>query len=78
MDATTPDEPKPKSAIEIAREFGVDIEHIRYLRRLSPMEHLRLMESSLDFIVAAREAMKRQKRVASGGKTKYEERGPGE
>lgn len=44
----------PKSAIEIAREYGVDIEQLQWLRTLTPLKRLRLMQSVAQFILKAR------------------------
>ncbi|MBI3760972.1 MAG: hypothetical protein HY260_03805 [Chloroflexi bacterium] len=42
------------TAIEAAREFGVDIEHLRYMRQLTPTERLRSMQDLVDSIAVRR------------------------
>lgn len=52
---------KPKTAIEIAREYGVDIEHLRYFRSLTPIQRLKHLQAMAQFVVIGREAIRKQK-----------------
>ncbi len=54
----------PRSAIEAARQFGVDIEHLRHNRQRSPIQRLRIMQSMAQFIFEARASIQRQKEKA--------------
>ena len=55
---------KPKSAIEAAREYGVDIEQLRWFRQLTPAERLRHVESMLEFTLKVRTSIQRKKEKA--------------
>lgn len=55
---------KAKTAIEAAREFGVDIEQLRLLRGRTPIQRLRLMQSMARFIVMGRASIQNQKEQA--------------
>lgn len=55
---------EPKSAIEIAREYGVDIEQLRLMRSRTPAERLRLMQSMARLILKGRASIQRQKERA--------------
>lgn len=57
------DERQPRSAIETAREYGVDIEPLRFLRSRAPVHRLRLMQSMLRLILKGRESIRRQKEL---------------
>jgi hypothetical protein len=50
-----------KSAVEAAREFGVNIEQLRLMRRRTPLERLRLLQAMAQFLVAGRASILRQK-----------------
>jgi hypothetical protein len=52
---------KPKSAIEIAREYGVDIEQLRYFRSLTPTQRMRHLQAMARLVVLGRAAMRRKK-----------------
>jgi hypothetical protein len=60
MDAATPNGPKPKSAIEIAREFGVDIEGLRAMLKRTPTERLLLMQSLAQLMLDSRAALRKR------------------
>lgn len=51
----------PKSAIEIAREYGVDIEQLRWLHTLTPAQRLSYSESMLEFALALRASAESKK-----------------
>ncbi len=51
---------KPQSAVEFAREYGVDIEQLQLMRSRTPLQRLRLMQSTAQFIVKGRAAIRRQ------------------
>ena len=44
---------KPKSAIEAAREYGVDIEQLRLMRQRTPTERLQYVQAMMDLVIAA-------------------------
>ena len=51
----------PRSAIEAARQFGVDIEQLRHFRQLTPTQRLQRIESLMSFVLDARASIQRQK-----------------
>ena len=55
-----------KSAIEEAREYGVDIEQLRAFWQLTPAERLDQLQAMVDFIVTAHESIRLQKEKAKG------------
>ena len=63
----------PRSAIEAARQFGVDIEHLRHNRQRSPIQRLRIMQSMAQFIFVARASIQRQKEKARYERLKAKE-----
>jgi hypothetical protein len=50
-----------KTAIEAAREFGVDIDQLRLMRSRTPTERLLLMEAMARLVFEARDSIRRQK-----------------
>jgi hypothetical protein len=68
MDATIPDEPKPKSAIEIAREFGVDIEGLRAMLKRTPTERLLLMQSLAQLMLISRNELRKKGIIIDDGR----------
>ena len=54
----------PKSAIEAAREYGVDIEQLRAFWNLTPSERLDRLQAMVDFVVKAHESLRRQQEKA--------------
>jgi hypothetical protein len=53
-----------QDAIEAAREFGVDIEHLRHLLRLTPSARLEHFQSVVSFVLEGRAAIARQEEEA--------------
>lgn len=51
----------PRSAIEAARQFGVDIEQLERFRQLTPTQRLQHLEAMMEFVVTARASLERQK-----------------
>jgi hypothetical protein len=51
MDALKVSEPKPKSAVEIAREAGVDIYGIQAIMKLIPLERLELHDTMIRIVL---------------------------
>ncbi len=51
---------KTKSAIEIAREYGIDIEGLRRMTKLTPTERLLRMQSMARLTLMARAALRKQ------------------
>lgn len=51
----------PRSAIEAARQFGVNIEQLRGFRQLTPTQRLQRIESLMSFVLEARASIQRQK-----------------
>jgi hypothetical protein len=54
------DDQKPKSAIEIAREYGIDIEGLRRMLKLTPTERLLRRQSMARLTLIARAALHEQ------------------
>ena len=55
------------SAIEAARDFGIDIEHLRYMRRLTPTERLERHQAALRLMLDLRDAGMRHRRAQAEG-----------
>ncbi len=51
---------KPKSAIEAAREFGVDIDALKSMLRRTPTERLLLMQSMAQLVLETRATLQKQ------------------
>lgn len=54
------DESEPKSAIEIAREYGIDIEGLQRMMQLTPTERLLRMQAMARLTLMARAALREQ------------------
>jgi|GEM_PF-2404063 len=60
---------KNLDSIETAREFGVDIEQLRHMRRLSATTRLRYLDSMAEFIFTAQTSIQRTKERRKHGDT---------
>jgi len=58
-----------KDAIELAREYGVDIEQLRAFRKLTPIQRLRQLQSMANFVLKCRTAIQLQKEKAKHDKS---------
>ena len=50
-----------KSAVELAREYGVDIAQLQLTRSRTPIQRLHLMQAVARFVIKGRAAVQKQK-----------------